>query len=442
MQTPQTSDTSLSIPQDVIECIIAELQKDNPSLKRCALASSSLRNAAHRHLFYSITISNENLASRFHALLQYQSTIAPLVRYLRVSTGSPNPALSLPGWIVGESVRRMESILRRLAPYLCSFTFVCPAISPFFAISRSSLHSAVIGLFQAPNLIEVRLISMPYPPLHALRDCPQLKRIYLFGTAPFRDAEQEVISDRDLQQPDQADQQARGQVDSIYTDLTPGFLLLAKALTDRGSRLGFSSLRHLEIFEEEDTILALLLPWPSHWPSHMKETICLLENVAPTLESFSLRNMNLEVNSEIHRLLPVAKMRNVQSLSFIVVLGQRLGSSLAWLITAMETLATPEHPLQNFILRLGKLCSPDASFYGIDSGSSPGNDDFWSALDSVLGNSNYSKLRQVIVTFTVPMPPHPTFEPAFLRVMPVLSRKGILKVKFCEELEDPTLIMR
>ena len=76
---------SVEIPQDIIDNVIAALGNDKPSLKQCALVSSSFLLPSRKQLFNSIRFGHDDEACRrLHQLLVQNPVIRSFVRRIDV----------------------------------------------------------------------------------------------------------------------------------------------------------------------------------------------------------------------------------------------------------------------------------------------------------------------------------------------------------------------
>jgi hypothetical protein len=104
---------SVEIPQDIIDCIIAEVGDDMRLLKQCTLVSSSFRHPSRKQLFSRIILRSDKTCQGIHQLLVQNPVIQSFVRTI-ILIQVEDPTSINPEWMNGTS---LPAILR--LPFCC-----------------------------------------------------------------------------------------------------------------------------------------------------------------------------------------------------------------------------------------------------------------------------------------------------------------------------------
>jgi hypothetical protein len=170
----------LSIPQDVIACIIDEIptqlfsHRDRETLRACSIVSRSFLHPSQKTLFSSILLRHyssdpdgygSHLCRRFHNILASSPHISRYVRHLAIvdfkgrQSTSPEEHES---WMLSEPT---FPLVLRMLPCLRSF-HVNPAYRPLplnWHTFSADLKSSFIHLLRTPSLttVEFRTLNVP-----------------------------------------------------------------------------------------------------------------------------------------------------------------------------------------------------------------------------------------------------------------------------------------
>jgi hypothetical protein len=107
--------TSVEIPQDVIDNVIAAVDDDTDLLKQCALVSSSFLRPSRKQLFSRISLTSDQTCQGIHQLLVQNPVIQSFVRTITLTARATGDSYSQAcEWMNGTS---LLAILR--LPFCC-----------------------------------------------------------------------------------------------------------------------------------------------------------------------------------------------------------------------------------------------------------------------------------------------------------------------------------
>jgi hypothetical protein len=173
------------IPQDVIDLIIGELDGDSDALKQCATVASSFLHPSRRRLFSSIHFHNQGQAGRLHELLTSVPGISLYVYELRFWWDSWEEDNNHSAWLRND--RTIAKVLKML-PGLRALTWGWGLSRLDWETDLSNeLRSALVDLFQAPNLRVVTITNverLPWSILSAFTHVKKLNLLYVEFEGP------------------------------------------------------------------------------------------------------------------------------------------------------------------------------------------------------------------------------------------------------------------
>ncbi|RDB28201.1 hypothetical protein Hypma_001510 [Hypsizygus marmoreus] len=162
------------LPQEIIDTIIDNLStyKDKPTLKSCALASSSLRHSSQKHLFSWTILSNNSACDRLYPLLIENPTLRSYVHDIILMTSESDQKTS-PQWLnMNTNLARILDILPSLRSCslsmydeidwkdihpnttACAALFRVLALPSLDSIEIDGLTGIPVSFFDIPNHIE------------------------------------------------------------------------------------------------------------------------------------------------------------------------------------------------------------------------------------------------------------------------------------------------
>ncbi|KAJ7196559.1 hypothetical protein GGX14DRAFT_574891 [Mycena pura] len=168
---------STTIPQELLDKIVDELEDDIPALKACSLTSSAFVPSARAHIFSTIVlrppaesrsvVQPKNSCQKFEKILSSSPHLASLVKDLRIVEGiaigslqQSEAAMGRHGgmpWVAG-SYRTLISVLaplgnlKRIA-FLCKFRLYWDQLP-------QRLVAAIVEVFRSPALESVHLLGV------------------------------------------------------------------------------------------------------------------------------------------------------------------------------------------------------------------------------------------------------------------------------------------
>ena len=163
---------SVEIPQDIIDNVIAALGDDEPSLKQCALVSSSCLNPSRKQLFYSISFgSNVKDCHRLRQVLVQNPVSRSFVKKIFVNYQH---------W--GSKPTFNESLLAILQLPFCHLEELSLFTVDWSRFS-GELKDALSTLIHSPTLKIVYLINVTNAPITIFPGIVHLTKLYLISVS-------------------------------------------------------------------------------------------------------------------------------------------------------------------------------------------------------------------------------------------------------------------
>jgi len=162
-----------SVPQDIIETIIDELQDDLRTLTTCTLVSHTFRPQSQKHIFSRIAllVYRNRRIQQINDILSIHPELALYVRHLRISLGRT------PDHTLARTVRMLTQIR--------SLHFGWLGSSVGWEKYSVDVKSAILDLFYLPSLAKISISKFKlFPCISALGNSYQLRTLELFDAFP------------------------------------------------------------------------------------------------------------------------------------------------------------------------------------------------------------------------------------------------------------------